>query len=81
MNISISDFEKNVQLYLKYIKEGKEIYLTQSSKVVALLSPASQKEEEKENKERPIGLAQGTFTVPDDFDDPLPDDYLNEFYK
>ncbi|MEM9271917.1 MAG: DUF2281 domain-containing protein [Cyanobacteria bacterium P01_F01_bin.143] len=26
----------------------------------------------KQNKQRPIGLAQGEFVVPDDFNDPLP---------
>ena len=26
-----------------------------------------------------LGLDQGTFTVPDDFDDPLPDDLLDDF--
>lgn len=28
---------------------------------------------------RPIGLAKGEFSVPDDFDSPLPDDVLNDF--
>lgn len=28
---------------------------------------------------RPIGLAQGQFTVPDDFNDPLPEDVLRTF--
>jgi len=28
---------------------------------------------------RPIGLAAGEFTVPDDFDAPLPDDILDAF--
>lgn len=28
---------------------------------------------------RPIGLAAGEFVVPDDFDDPLPDDLLDAF--
>ena len=28
---------------------------------------------------RPIGLAQGLFTVPDDFNAPLPDDVLQTF--
>jgi len=80
MNISISDFEKNVQLYLKYIKEGKEIHLTQSSKIVALLSPFPSKTKNS-TKKRPFGLAKGNFIVPDDFNEPLPEDYLNEFYK
>jgi hypothetical protein len=28
---------------------------------------------------RPIGLAAGEFMVPDDFDDPLPDDLIDMF--
>ena len=33
----------------------------------------------RENKQRPIGLAKGEFIVPDDFNDPLPDDILDLF--
>ncbi len=28
---------------------------------------------------RPFGLCAGEFTVPEDFDDPLPEDILNTF--
>lgn len=31
------------------------------------------------NALRPVGLAAGEFVVPDDFDDPLPDDLLDAF--
>lgn len=35
---------------------------------------------ESENKgKRPFGLAKGEFTVPDDFDAPLPEDVLANF--
>lgn len=33
----------------------------------------------QQNKQRPIGLAKGQFTVPDDFNDPLPDKILDLF--
>jgi hypothetical protein len=33
----------------------------------------------KQNKPLPIGLAKGEFTVPDDFNDPLPDEILDLF--
>jgi hypothetical protein len=29
---------------------------------------------------RPFGLAQGEFVVPDDFDAPLPDEFVRQFY-
>lgn len=31
------------------------------------------------NGRRPFGLARGEFVVPDDFDDPLPDEILVDF--
>lgn len=31
------------------------------------------------DKLRPAGLAEGEFVVPDDFDDPLPDELLDAF--
>ena len=34
---------------------------------------------EKRKGRRPSGLAKGDFVVPDDFDDPLPDEILAEF--
>ena len=33
----------------------------------------------KQNKPLPIGLAKGEFVVPDDFNDPLPDEILDLF--
>ena len=33
----------------------------------------------RENKQRPIGLAKGEFIIPDDFNDPLPDEILDLF--
>lgn len=32
-------------------------------------------------KNRPYALAKGEFDVPEDFNEPLPDDILNEFNK
>ena len=32
-----------------------------------------------DSKLRPFGLCKGEFTVPDDFDAPLPEDVLNAF--
>lgn len=33
----------------------------------------------QQHKQRPIGLAKGEFTVPDDFNAPLPDEILDLF--
>ena len=35
----------------------------------------------RERKNRPYALARGEFDVPENFNEPLPDDLMNEFYK
>lgn len=37
--------------------------------------------DEKSQKLRPFGLCQGEFTVPEDFDEPLPEEILSGFEK
>ncbi len=41
--------------------------------IVTLVEPIGKK------KRRPYGLAKGDFTVPDDFDDPLPKEIIASF--
>ncbi|WP_342782255.1 hypothetical protein [Thiohalocapsa marina] len=38
-----------------------------------------QRHSAEEKKLRPIGLCKGEFTVPDDFDAPLPEEILRDF--
>lgn len=53
---------------------GEEIALTREGKPVARLRAAPQRQTIR------LGIAEGLFTVPDDFDAPLPDDVLALFY-
>lgn len=41
--------------------------------IVTMVEPGAKK------KRRPYGLAKGDFIVPDDFDDPLPEEILKGF--
>lgn len=36
-------------------------------------------EDAKDNEPRPFGLAKGKFVVPEDFNDPLPEEILRDF--
>ena len=55
------------------LPKGAEVLPDQASGLLTILAlaPASER--------RPIGLAQGQFTVPDDFNAPLPEDVLQMF--
>jgi antitoxin (DNA-binding transcriptional repressor) of toxin-antitoxin stability system len=48
--------------------EGETIALTHGEDVFAYVVPAG-----PSSSKRPFGLAKGEFTVPDDFNDPLPE--------
>ncbi len=46
---------------------------------VAEIKPVAAAEKSMANSPRPMGLAEGEFVVPDDFDAPLPEDILRDF--
>jgi antitoxin (DNA-binding transcriptional repressor) of toxin-antitoxin stability system len=73
--ITIQDLEKDVLGVLHRVETGESIIVVRGNEVIAEVRPVPGKPFE----DRPFGLAAGQFTVPDDFDAPLPDDILREF--
>ena len=55
---------------------GEEIVIAKAGKPVAKLVPIKAPQ-----ARRPLGLAKGEFTVPDDFDAPLPPEIEEDFYR
>ena len=53
--------------------KGAEVLPGRASGLLTILAPAPPPQP------RPIGLAKGQFTVPDDFNAPLPEDVLQTF--
>jgi len=53
--------------------KGAEILPEEASGLLTILNPPPL------SQPRPIGLAKGRFTVPDDFNAPLPEDLLHTF--
>lgn len=54
-------------------EHGEEVVIARGGKPVARLVAVSSAPAQR------LGLDHGTFTVPDDFDAPLPDDVLDDF--
>lgn len=54
--------------------DGETVIIFDKDHAVAEMRPLS-----KAAGKRPIGLAKGDFVVPDDFNDPLPEDVLKLF--
>lgn len=75
VTVNIDDIQKNLASYLHQVAAGESIIIIQAGKPIAEIKPISP----TSPKFRPYGLCKGEFTVPDDFDAPLPEDILNSF--
>lgn len=75
LTISAEEMQENLQSYLRLVKTGETLVITQADEPVAEVKPVAQVAHEL----RPSGLCAGEFVVPDDFNSPLPEDVLNAF--
>ena len=74
LSITVDEIQNNPLKYLRQVEEGESFIIMQADKAIAELKPAS-----SIKQLRPFGLCAGEFTVPDDFDAPLPDDIIRGF--
>jgi antitoxin (DNA-binding transcriptional repressor) of toxin-antitoxin stability system len=75
VNITIDELQRDPLKYLRQVEAGVTFVILQSDKPIAELRPISSSSKQL----RPFGLCAGEFTVPDDFDAPLPEDVLKAF--
>lgn len=75
LNVTVDEIQRDPLKYLRQVEEGETLVIIRSDRPIAELRPILQS-----NKQlRPFGLCAGEFTVPDDFDAPLPEDFLSAF--
>lgn len=74
-NISPQELAYDAAAVLDRVEAGEHIFVIRGGRAVAELRPVAQ----PPVASRPFGLAAGIFTVPDDFDSPLPPDVLRAF--
>ncbi len=73
--ISIQQVQSDPLGCLRRVEEGETLVILRDERPVAEIKPISP----MARQPRPFGLSAGKFTVPDDFDQPLPDNILQEF--
>jgi prevent-host-death family protein len=73
--VSIKEMEQDLSALLKRVEAGETLLIVRAGKPVAEVKPVG----EAIKSLRPFGLCKGEFTVPDDFDAPLPEDILKSF--
>ncbi|HUK24020.1 MAG TPA: type II toxin-antitoxin system Phd/YefM family antitoxin [Terriglobales bacterium] len=76
MEVNIHHAKTHLSRLLERVALGEEIIIAKAGKPVARLVPIS-----GNSQTRRLGIAQGEFTVPDDFNDPLPKEIEDLFYK
>lgn len=73
--VPVEEIQKNAETYFHKVEQGETLLVERDGVPVAEINPVTV----KEKRLRPYGLCHGEFTVPDDFDAPLPDDILDAF--
>ena len=73
--VSLDEIKRDLSNYLQRAQAGEIFVVTQAGKPVAEIRPATTANQ----YQRPFGLAAGQFTVPEDFDAPLPEQIIREF--
>jgi prevent-host-death family protein len=76
MEVNIHEAKTHLSRLLQRVANGEEVTIARAGVPVARLVPV----EPAKKKIRPLGMDRGRVWVADDFDAPLPDDLLKEFY-
>ena len=73
--VSIDDIQHDFLTYFQQVEDGVTLLIVKAGKPMAEIKPIMSVSKTL----RPFGLCAGEFTVPDDFDDPLPEHIIEEF--
>jgi len=76
MEVNIDEAKTHFSRLLERVGLGEEIIIAKAGKPVTKLVPL-----EVRPKKRLLGSAKGEFIVPDDFNDPLPKEIEDLFWK
>ena len=76
MEVNIHEAKTHLSRLLQRVAAGEEVTIARAGVPVARLVAV----EPKKKKIRPLGMDRGRVWVADDFDAPLPDELLKEFY-
>lgn len=71
-SVGVHEAKTHLSRLLDDVAAGEEVVITRRGEEIASLVP-------RRPKKRQLGLDEGRFVVPEDFDAPLPDDLLDAF--
>ena len=72
--VNVHEAKTHLSRLLEEVETGEEIVVAKAGRPVAKLSPIRAK-----GRRRKLGLLDGKFRIPNDFNAPLPDEILDAF--
>jgi antitoxin (DNA-binding transcriptional repressor) of toxin-antitoxin stability system len=75
VTVSLEQLHEDTASLLDRVESGEHLLVVREGREIAELRPVADRPREA----RPFGLSAGAFTVPDDFDSPLPEEIPREF--
>jgi antitoxin (DNA-binding transcriptional repressor) of toxin-antitoxin stability system len=73
--VSVEEIQQDVSAVLRRVEAGETLIVVRTGKPIAEIKPVIAAPEAL----RPFGLCAGEFTVPEDFDAPLPENIIKAF--
>jgi len=74
IRLNIHEAKTHLSRHLKRLAKGETIILCRRNVPIAEIRPLASR-----NAKRPTGLDKGKFTIPPEFFEPLPDDFLEAY--
>jgi antitoxin (DNA-binding transcriptional repressor) of toxin-antitoxin stability system len=75
VQVTLDEITHDLKTYLDLVEAGQTLVIVKAGKPMAEVKPIVS----SAKMPRPFGLCAGEFTVPDDFDAPLPEAIIKEF--
>ena len=75
ITITVQEIQRDPLAFLRRLEAGEALLVVQGERALAQVRPVPAPAAEL----RPYGLCAGRFTVPSDFDRPLPEEVLQAF--
>ncbi len=79
MIVNMHEAKTHLSKYVEKALAGEEIILARANEPLVTLVPLATHGDRYNNVI--FGVMEGSFTIPENFDAPLPEDVLAEFYK
>lgn len=73
LSITINELQRDLLNYLRQVEAGETLTILRLDQPIAELRPITPSNPQL----RPFGLCAGEFTVPEDFDAPLPEELIH----